>query len=196
MGGVVMTKQEIENIIDETIKEIWVNEIADDYESGWLLKEDTLKNSFYYHLRTRLGKLFDDNDIRIFTEFTDNKFKGKEYRPDMVIAKVDLDRGSKYWGDDVTECLAVIELKYKNGFNSSKDIYNDYKKLSVYADSLGVGCKLYMATIWEYEDDETSWESEDSEWAKGRLTELNASYKKGTKDMRFYVQEHQKNCKE
>lgn len=191
MGGVVMTKQEIENIIDETIKEVWVNEIADDYESGWLLKEDTLKNSLYYHLRTKLGELFVDNVIRIFTEFTDNKFKGKEYRPDMVIAKVDLDRGSKYWGDDVTECLAVIELKYKNGFNGSKDIYSDYKKLSVYADSLGAGCKLYMATIWEYEDDETSWEPEESEWAKGRLTELNASYKKGTKDMRFYVQEHQ-----
>ncbi len=187
-----MTKQEIENIIDKTIKEIWKSEIADDYESGWLLKEDTLKNSFYYHLRTRLGKLFDDNDIRIFTEFTDNKFKNTEYRPDMVIAKVDLDRGSKYWGDDVTECLAVIELKYKNGFNGSKDIYSDYKKLSVYVDGLGFGCKLYMATIWEYEDDETSWEPEESEWAKGRLTELNASYKKGTKDMRFYVQAHQK----
>lgn len=186
-----MTKQEIDNIIDETVKEIWVNEIADDYESGWLLKEDTLKNSFYYHLRTKLGKLFEDNDIRIFTEFTDNKFKGKEYRPDMVIARVDLEKGSKYWGDDVTECLAVIEIKFKNGSNSSKDIYNDYKKLSVYADSLGVGCKLYMATIWEYEDDETSWESEDSKWAKGRLTELNASHKRGTKDMRFYVKEHQ-----
>lgn len=192
VGGVVMTKQEIENVIDETIKEIWVNEIADDYESGWLLKEDTLKNSFYYHLRTKMEKLFEDNDIRIFTEFTDNKFKNTEYRPDVVIAKVDLDRGSKYWGDDVTECLAVIELKYKNGFNGSKDIYSDYKKLSVYVDGLGVGCKLYMATIWEYEDDETSWEPEESEWAKGRLTELNASYKKGTKDMRFYVQEHQK----
>lgn len=187
-----MTKQEIENVIDETIKEIWVNEIADDYESGWLLKEDTLKNSFYYHLRTKMEKLFEDNDIRIFTEFTDNKFKNTEYRPDVVIAKVDLDRGSKYWGDDVTECLAVIKLKYKNGFNGSKDIYSDYKKLSVYVDGLGVGCKLYMATIWEYEDDETSWEPEESEWAKGRLTELNASYKKGTKDMRFYVQEHQK----
>lgn len=192
VGGVVMTKQEIENVIDETIKEIWVNEIADDYESGWLLKEDTLKNSFYYHLRTKMEKLFEDNDIRIFTEFTDNKFKNTEYRPDVVIAKVDLDRGSKYWGDDVTECIAVIELKYKNGFNGSKDIYSDYKKLSVYVDGLGVGCKLYMATIWEYEDDETSWEPEESEWAKGRLTELNASYKKGTKDMRFYVQEHQK----
>ena len=53
VGGVVMTKQEIENVIDETIKEIWVNEIADDYESGWLLKEDTLKNSFYYHFEPK-----------------------------------------------------------------------------------------------------------------------------------------------
>ena len=190
VGGVVMTKQEIENVIDETIKEIWVNEIADDYESGWLLKEDTLKNSFYYHLRTKMEKLFEDNDIRIFTEFTDNKFKNTEYRPDVVIAKVDLDRGSKYWGDDVTECLAVIELKYKNGFNGSKDIYSDYKKLSVYVDGLGVGCKLYMATIWEYEDDETAWEDKNNKWAEEKLVELNASYFRGTKEMRFYVKAH------
>ena len=41
-----MTKQAIENIIDETIKEIWMNEISKDYNDRWLLKEDTLKNAF------------------------------------------------------------------------------------------------------------------------------------------------------
>lgn len=45
-----------------------------------------------------------------------------------------------------------------------------------------------MATIWEHEDDATSWEPENSIWAKNTLTELNASYEDG--QMRFYVCEH------
>ena len=48
-----------------------------------------------------------------------------------------------------------------------------------------------MATIWEYEDEETSWERKNASWAKDRLTELNASYKPGTHNMRFYIKEHE-----
>lgn len=188
-----MTKQEIESIVDKTIKEIWENEIPKDYESGWLLKEDTLKNSLYFHLRNKLGKVFEENNIRIFTEFTDDKFKGKHKRPDMVIAKVLSEQVSDYWGKDVKECLAVIEIKFKNGYKSSEDIFNDYEKLKYYKTELGVDCKLYMATIWECEDGETNWERKNSAWAKNTLTELNASYDIENTDeykMRFYVWEH------
>lgn len=178
------------NQIDTTIKKIWAKEIKRDYKTGWLLKEDTLKNSFYFHLRKKLGKLFDENNIRIFTEFTDEKFKGTGRRPDMVIAKVDFDKEVSYWGDSVTECLAVIEFKYKSGFTASTDIYEDYKKMRWYANKLKAEGKLYMATIWEFEDDETAWENENNKWAKGKLVELNASYIRGTKEMRFYVKSH------
>lgn len=178
--------------IDETVKSIWKNEIADDYKKHWLLKEDTLKNAFYFHLRNQLGELLSNNDIRIFTEFTDDKFRGTNFRPDIVIAEMDFDRHSDYFGDDVKTCIAVIELKYKNSTVPAKTILNDYDKLHKYVKKLKLDskCKLYMATIWEREDEETYWEDENSEWAKDRLTELNASYVPKTKDMRFYISEH------
>lgn len=143
-----------------------MKDIKADYNEGWLLKEDTLKNAFYFHLRRKLGALFDKNDIRIFTEFTDDKFKGTGCRPDMVIAKVDFDKDDKYYGNYIEECLSVIEFKYKAGYNSSNDIFKDYEKLHKYAQKLGVECNLYMATIWEYEDDETNWERKNAAWAK------------------------------
>ena len=189
--GKMLTDLEVIQMVDEALESIWKNEIKADYESGWLLKEDTLKNAMYFHLRNRLGKLFDENDIRIFTEFTDCKFKRSGYRPDMVIAKVDVDSNANYWGDAVTECLAVIELKYKTGFTASEEIYADYDKLQYYVETLGVGSKLYMATIWEYEDDESAWAEEDSSWIKGRVTELNASYKRNAdNELQFYVVRH------
>ncbi len=184
-----MKNQELIQVIDGTIKGIWEKEIKEDYECGWLLKEDTLKNSIYHHLRSKLGHLFDENDIRIFTEFTKDKFKGTNYRPDLVIAKVNMDYDG-CWENSIEECLSIIEIKFKTGFSPSKDIYSDYQKLRTYAEKLNVDCNLYMATIWEYEDDETFWERKNAAWANGRLTELNASYKRGTMDMRFYVKKH------
>lgn len=186
----MLSDLDVIQIIDETIASIWEYEIKADYESGWLLKEDTLKNALYFHIRSKLGKLFDENDIRIFTEFTDWKFKRSGYRPDMVIARVNIDSDDYYWGNAVTKCLAVIELKYKAGFGSSEEIYADYDKLRYYVETLGVDSKLYMATIWECEDDETAW-AEDAEWAKGRVTELNASYKRDSANKpQFYVYPH------
>ncbi len=185
-----MNKEKLLRIIDDTIKNIWENEIAYDYDDGWLLKEDTLKNSFYFHLRMKLGDIFYKNDIRIFTEFTDDKFKKSGFRPDMVIAKMNFEKDGTYYGDDVEECLCVIEFKYKTGYNSVNSIFEDYKKLRNYTQTLGVDCKLYMATIWEHEDDPVNWERKNAAWAKNRLTELNASYKRGTQDIQFYVFEH------
>ena len=185
-----MNKEKILELIDYTIKNIWENEIAYDYDDGWLLKEDTLKNSFYFHLRTKVGKIFDENDIRIFTEFRDDKFRKSGFIPDMVIAKIGWDGNTNYYGDDVEECLCVIEFKLKTGYNSANTIYNDYQKLYDYTQKLGVDCKIYMATIWEYEDDATNWERKNAAWAKNHLTELNASYEPGTTNMRFYVFEH------
>lgn len=174
---------EIIEKINLTIKRIWKYDISKDYNNGWLLKEDTLKNAFYFHLRRHLGKFFDENNIRVYTEFSDDKFKGTHCRPDMVIAKVN-------YNEEELDYIAVIEFKYKKGFTASNDIYADFKKLRKYANNFHIGCKLYMATIWEYEDDETSWEPEKNKWAKDKLVELNASYKSSTYKMRFYIKEH------
>ena len=185
-----MTKESMAEIIDATIISVWKNEIQNDYKKLWLLKEDSLKNALYFHLRTVLGELLDQNDMRIFTEFTDCEFKHSGYRPDMVIAKIDPDADVAYWGDAVTECIAVIELKHKTGFASNEKIYLDYDKLKYYIDTLGVKNKLYMATIWEYEDDEAAW-LEDAEWAIDKVVELNASYKRNSDyEPQFYVVKH------
>ena len=76
------------------------------------------------------------------------------------------------------------------GFAANKDISADYEKLQDYVKTLGVGCKLYMATIWEYEDDATAW-AEDAEWNQGKVTELNASYVRDSDGIpQFYVVKH------
>lgn len=183
-------KEELTDKIDKTIKSIWKKEISADYENGWLLKEDTLKNVFYFHLRKRLNKFFAENNIRIFTEFSDGIFYDTKCRPDMVIAKVNLDADEDCFCDCITDYFAVIEFKFKNGYIASNDIYDDYAKLRKYANRFKINSRFYMATIWEYEDNETYWESENNKWAKGKLTELNASYNPGTYDMRFYIKEH------
>ena len=187
----MMTKTQIQNVIHKTIVSIWNDKISEDYDYGWLLKEDTLKNALYFHLRSQLGTVFDDNNIRIFTEFTDEKFKGSGYRPDIVIARIDPNKPVSYWGNAVVECLAVIEIKYKAGFKPHEEIEADYEKLKYYVEDLNVTGRLYMATIWEYEDDATTWIRKNAAWAKGRVTELNASYERGSDGiMRFYVYNH------
>ncbi len=110
----------------------------------------------------------------------------------MIIAKIDLDANENYLGNCITNILAVIEFKYKSGYTASNDVYDDYLKLRKYTNKFKINSKLYMATIWEYEDKETCWEPEKNKWAKGRLTELNASYYPGTNEMRFYIKEHKK----
>ena len=185
-----MSELNIAQIIDEVIISVWENEIQNDYKKLWLLKEDSLKNALYFHLRTNLEKVFNEHDIRIFTEFTDCEFKHSGYRPDMVIARINPDADVAYWGDAVTECIAVIELKYKTGFAANEEIYADYNKLEHYIDTLGVNSKLYMATIWECEDDDSAW-LQDAEWAAGKVVELNASYKRDSDyEPQFYVVKH------
>ena len=184
-GGTYMDLilKEINNII----KSIWVNDIKLDYDNGHLLKEDTLKNSLYFHLRTKLSDILEENDLRIFTEYNSGIFKGTEYRPDMVIAKVDFDCDSNNYEDWIQECLCIIEIKYKQGFHSSESISKDFDKIKLYIENFKSDCQYYMATIWEYEDEATSWIDND-EWAKGKLTELNASFEND--EMRFYVIQH------
>ena len=52
-----MISENVMKEIDHTIKEIWLNNIAKDYSNHFLLKEDSLKCCFYYHLRRKLATL-------------------------------------------------------------------------------------------------------------------------------------------
>jgi hypothetical protein len=44
--------------IDRAIKEAWIHNVKTDYMNSYLLREDSLKNAFYYHLRTKLTDHF------------------------------------------------------------------------------------------------------------------------------------------
>jgi len=132
----MLTDKEITNMIEDALCSIWENQIKDDFDKIRILNEDTLKNAIYYHLRNRLGKLFDEQDIRILTEFTDGEFLGSGYRPDMVIAKINMTSDADCWRGAITECLAIIELKMKSRFIDNLAIYADYDKLRAYIEEL------------------------------------------------------------
>ncbi len=185
-----MTRKNLMDCIHKEMCKIWREVIPDDYRNGWFLKEDTLKNALYFYLRSRLGAIFEQNDVRIFTEFTDGPLKGTQKCADLVIAKVDFKRQCRYYGEAVSDILAIVEIKHKRGYAAAQDIYADYDKMAYYAENLGNDCRLYMASIWENEDEETPWMNRNAAWASGRLTELNASYDKREGEMRFYVFDH------
>ena len=176
--------------LDEAIKSVWENNIKSDYDANWILNEDGLKNALYFHLRMWLEQVLVENDLRIFTEFKDAEFHGSKFRPDMVIANVDSSSDADYWRQAVTNCVVVIELKFKSRFQDKEAIYADYDKLKEYIEKMDIKGKLYMATIWECEDDQTSWIPQDESWAKGKVTELNASLTWESCESQFYVKPH------
>lgn len=184
------TDSEIIQIIDEAIKSVWENEIKSDYDANWIMNEDDLKNALYFHLRTRLEPILMENDLRIFTEFKDAEFRGSKYRPDMVVAHVDMNSDADYWRQAVSNCVAVIELKFKSNFRDKEAISADYDKLKEYVEKMEIKGKLYMAAIWECEDDQTTWIRKNAAWAKGRVTELNASLTWNGCKPQFYFFEH------
>ena len=184
------TDTEIMQHIDGVIKSVWENEIQCDYNANWIMNEDGLKTALYFHLRKHLEPVLVEYDLRIFTEFKDAEFSKSGFRPDIVIARIDMNSQADYWRDAVTDCFAVLELKFKSRFLDKEAIYADYEKLKKYTEKLNLSCRLYMATIWEYEDDRTTWERKNAAWAKGKVTELNASFARGTSEPQFYVAEH------
>jgi len=177
--------------IHNTIKYIWEYDIPADHEKGYLLKEDAFKNSLYFHLRTRLGALLEKYNIMIYTEFNNDKFRGKNRRADMIIAQVDFEK-AKFLGDCITKYIAVFELKNKGDYSkAAENISKDYDKIKEYIEyfDLGENCHYYVAAIWEALPDSKWWLDKDTKWAKGKLTELNADYN-SKEEMSFYIKEH------
>lgn len=178
--------------IHNTIKYIWEYDIPRDYENKVLLKEDTFKNSLYFHIRTRLESLLEKYNIMIFTEFNTDKFRKTGNRADLILAKMDFDSDNDFWGDCVDEYVAVFELKFKGDYLfAPNEIIRDYEKTKQYIESMNLGenCHYYIATIWECYPDSKWWIDKDTNWAKNKLTELNADFNSRGK-MHFYIKEH------
>lgn len=157
--------------IDECIKEVWLNDIYNDYIHRFLLKEDSLKNVFYRRLCNRLsdGFLLDTN-IRVFTEY---RLPTKQ-KVDLAI--VQLNDENSYI---VSNNYAFIELKHKK--NSNEALYRkDIEKVLKYINNNEKsGSQFYLGFLHDcvWPDDNDSWLNEDEvNSSNGRVTELNQFY--------------------
>ena len=176
--------------IDRIIKEIWMKNIRKDYDNLHLLKEDTLKNSFYYHLRRKLGtKFLDDNSIRIFTEFNNGKLKGTGFRADVVIVELGKDT-SGYLGDNIESIVAIIEFKYGDAYTPDSNFYDDINKVKNYITNYKLDCLYYLGFIIEKEYPYPNWldSRQTNNWANKKVTVLSANREIGSYDMKFYIQ--------
>lgn len=170
----MMSKEIIEGI-DSIIKDVWLEDLKKDYAENHLLKEDSLKNAFYFHLRMRLGESFlRKNNIRIFTEYY---IDGE--RIDLVIAEIDPLKATEYYlADCVKNVIAVVEMKYKNTHTNKSVLYQDVNKVLSFIEGWGNNTKHYLAFIHEkyYKArDVSNWiNKEQAIIVKGKVTELYA----------------------
>lgn len=185
-------KNNVVKEIDHAIKDIWMHEIRFEYDHYYLLKEDTLKNALYHHLRNRLDPLLTKNHLRIYTEFTDGPLQGSGRRADIAIVEIDEACDVKYLKHFVKEVVCIIEIKYKSDYTSGANhIRSDFSKLEYYIKKLKINCQYYMISLFEADDEQIPWleETEIQRWAEGKVTELNASYNKNG-EMKFYKCSH------
>ncbi len=162
--------------IDRVIKNIWLQEICEDYGKGRLLREASLQSSLYHHLRSHLELLLGDNSLYIYPEFYIPELK---YRSDLAIVQMDLSAGGRL-SNRVADIAAIIELKFEGGTaQGTQDVIKaDLQKLKRYAGQTGEGCQLYFGVIYETECVWLHWLDRRStgHWADGCVTELNAGY--------------------
>lgn len=167
--------------IQKNVKEIWMHDIRDDYLNGRLLKEDTLKNSFYFHLRNRLDPLFKQANVVVFTEF---RLKELNQIADIAIVQIEPWtplKAERNLEDSVINILALFELKYKSYSKQiEKAIYKDKDKIRQYIEiykDIYPACRYYYTVLYEELVDPFFWmEKEDAKWAGGYVTELASGY--------------------
>ena len=163
--------------IDKVIKDVWLQEICNDYANGFLLKEASLQCSFYHHLQNRLGGLMKENNLYLYPEFY---FDQLYYFADLAIVQMDMGIEAEYIGKRMTDVAAVIELKYDGGTAKSTGDYikTDVAKLKNYIKNMPYSCQYYFGVIYETDCYCLNWMDKRStnNWARGRVTELNAGY--------------------
>ena len=181
-----MIKKAVMSDIDCAIKEIWKRQIKRDYNDIFLIREDALKCSMYYHLRKKLSPLIKEHNLRILPEFhipSLNKFA------DLAVVEMDFDRDCYYFKDYISDIIAIIELKFTNGgdINTTEWIRNDIRKMKQYLQEGHLDCQYYFACIYEEECEWLQWMDKRStnNWANGYVTELNAGFIDG--NMTFEV---------
>lgn len=165
-----MTNSDLLAKLDDTIKQIWTEDIPTDYQNDFLLLEDSLKCTFYHHLRNRLGDgWFKNHRLRIYPAY--RLSIGKKANLAIVLVKPAMERLGKHLSKSVDSELAIIEFKYKNA-GVDQPFFDDKKKLYEYFKAYP-DTKLYAAFIRESINDSSWFDRRQTEnWGKGRLTEL------------------------
>lgn len=182
---------EIIEKIDIAIKKVWKEDLKIDYANYFLLKEDSLKNAFYFHLRSRLGEDFlHSNNLRIFTEYYIN---GE--RIDLAIVEIDLIAVEDYHlSDCVTRVLAAVEMKYKGAAVSDDVFYGDVNKILSFIHSWGHETKHYLAFIqakYFKTENVVNWlDDERAIKVKGQITELYAYLDKDSHEAVWSAVDH------
>ncbi len=177
--------------IDTAIKKVWKEDLKIDYANYFLLKEDSLKNAFYFHLRNRLGEDFlNNNNLRIFTEYFIN---GE--RIDLAIVEIDSIAVEDYHlSDCIIRVLAAVEMKYKSASVSDDIFYGDVNKILSFINSWGNDTKHYLAFIQEKyfkTDDVGNWLiAEQASRAEGKVTELYAYWDQDSDETVWRVIDH------
>lgn len=187
-----MVSKRVKKIIHDTVLDIWMNEIQKDYNAFRLLKEDSLKNAFYHHLRSRLGDTFlDEHGLFIWTEFNDGPLKGTGKRADIAIVTIDRTAAmtNQYLGNCVDEIIAIFELKFKASYTAVQEIQSDAVKIRRYIQDDKIDCMYYLVAIRELMSDDTKYIGNRGVWMNGRVTELLGSFTPDEK-MEFTVVEH------
>lgn len=169
--------EEVLEEIDRVIKEVWLQEVCNDYANGLLLKEASLQCSLYHHLQNKLGRLMEENNLYLYPEFYFDKL---HYFADLAIVQMDMGSDKEYIADRMTDVAAVIELKYDGGTAKSTEDYikTDVVKLKNYIKNMPYPCQYYFGVIYETDCYCLNWldKRRTNNWAKGRVTELNAGY--------------------
>ncbi len=117
---------QLQEKVDLAVKQAWFNQICEDYLFDFCLKEDSLKSSFFHHIRNNLNdKYLINNSIRIYTEFDYESNK----TADIGIVILDNNKGIEtHIRDRVDNVLALIEMKFIRG-NNHDQFYNDINKI-------------------------------------------------------------------
>lgn len=175
-----MISESVKIEIDRLIKEIWLNDICEDYRRGNLIREASLQNSLYHHIRCHLGSFLEMHNLYIYPEFY---FRELKFRADLVIVEMDMEKETQWLSERVTDIAAIIELKYDGGYAETTEdwIKSDKEKIRKYASKLKYNCQFYWGVLYEAECTWLHWFDKRSTntWGKGRLTELNAGFLDG-----------------
>ncbi|MGD8189060.1 hypothetical protein ACQCN2_03565 [Brevibacillus ginsengisoli] len=171
---------EIYSIIHSIVKDIWINDIRDDYKKDRLRLEGSFQCSMYYHLRRKIGEQFlEENNLSIYAEYS---YLGKK----VDLAIVFNNRGT-------SEPVALFELKYKNS-TIDTTFQKDVKKVFRYIEQEPKGAKWkhYLCFIQEAEfeemTDDFSWISKELvSLTKGRTVELTGGLYKASEEKDYWI---------